>query len=131
MADFGGSIRSLMIEWLMQIGSPTQPASTHWITFYTVDPAGSGASNEITKITRTQHDSWDNNGTADDGEVANVGAGESAAATGGGSENITHFGVWTLVSGGTFLFGGSCTNVTINDGDTVSWADGVLTATIS
>lgn len=130
MADFGGGMRSRMIEWLMRIGTPTQPATTHWITFFTVDPAGDGSTDEVVNIARTQHDSWDNNGTADDGEIGNVGAGESAAAT-GGPENITHFGVFTLVTGGDFLFGGPCTNITTNSGDTVSWADGDLTATLS
>lgn len=131
MPYFSGAMRSRMVEWLMQIGTPTQPAATHFVTFYTADPAGDGSANEVTKITRTQHDAWDNNDTANDGEVANVGGGQSAAATGGGMESITHFGVWTLAVGGEFLFGGSVTNQIVTDGNRVTWADGALTAIIS
>jgi hypothetical protein len=131
MADFPGSLRSDMIEWLMQIGSPTAPASTHWISFHTGDPAGTGA-NECTTISREQHDSWDNNGDSTDGVIANNGAGESSAATAGGPETISHFGVYTLSSGGVFIFGGALTaSKQVSEGDTLSWADGDLTATLS
>lgn len=130
MGDLNPEHRSDMLEWLMGIGSPTAPTD-YYVSFHIADPVGdpiTAAANEITKITRTQHSSW-NLTAADSGIVENTGAGESAAATGGSTEDITHFSVWDSLSGGKFIFGGTCTNITIADGDTISWADGALTVT--
>lgn len=128
MADFAGAIREDMLEWLMGIGSPTAPAA-FWISFHTADPAGTGA-NESAILARTQHAAWDA-GSADDGVVENTGTGETAAAS-SGSETISHFGVWTLVTGGSFIFGGALTaSKSITTGDKLSWADAALTATLA
>lgn len=130
MADFTAIRRSDMLEWLMNIGSPTVP-TTFWVSFHTGDPAGleaTAAGNETTKLARISQDDW-NLTAANSGIIENTSAKETAAAT--GADTLTYFGVWTTEASTGFLFGGQINSVTIATDDTVSWAIGALTATLA
>jgi len=128
MANFAATLREDMLKWALNIGTiPTRP-TVFYVSFHTADPEGTGA-NETSYLTRTLHNSWDA-GTTGDGIVENTGAGETASAT--GAATITHFGVWSAATNGTFYFGGALTEskiIALND--KLSWADAALTAILS
>lgn len=101
-----------------------------YISLHTGDPGTTGA-NEVTggnyarvKVNRDRSTPpyW---GAASDGSMANVGA--ITFAQGGGDAVVTHFGVNSESTGGTFLRGGTCTNFTYSSNVTPEFADGALT----
>lgn len=101
-----------------------------YISLHTGDPGTTGAS-EVTggsyarvlvNRDRTTSPYW---AAAASGSMANEGA--VAFEQGGGDAAVTHFGVWSAATSGTFLRGGTCTNFTYASNVTPEFADGAVT----
>ena len=124
---FNPSVTEDMLAWFLAIGSPVA-STARFISFHTADPGTTGASEVSTGViaAREQHDAWIVD-TVDDGKVVNSGAGSVAII---GTATITHFGVWSAASGGTFYFGGDCTDQAVVNTNTITWADKALEAEI-
>lgn len=99
-----------MIQWLMNIGTPTRPTSW-WFSYHTADPGKTGL-NEFTRPTGAydRHNvTAFETATPDDGQIENTNPEESPESTdawqpGGGV--ASHFGIWSAQIGPTYRLGG-------------------------
>ncbi len=98
-----------------------------WIKLHTGDPGSAGTSNAATETTRK--DVTAVFAAASGGTVtSNVAVTWTNVA---GTEDYTHFSIWTASTAGTFLWSGSITANSVTAGDTFTLASGVINATIS
>lgn len=96
-------------------------AAYPWVKLHTGDPGSAGTSNAATETTRKQA-TW---ASASAGSVAS-----NAAVTWtniSGSEDATHFTLWTASTNGTFGASGTITANAYVAGDTYTVASGGLT----
>lgn len=96
-----------------------------WLKLHTGDPGAAGASNAATETTRKQITL----GTVTSGVVSNTVALTWLAIA--GSQDATHFSLWTASTAGTFLFSGTITAASYVAGNTYEIAIGGLTLTCS
>lgn len=94
-----------------------------WLQLHTGDPGAAGTANQATESTRKQL-TLDTaaNGTADNSvllEWTNI----------SGSQDATHFTLWSASSGGTFKFSGTITADPYTAGDTFRLPVGNVTVT--
>lgn len=100
------------------------PASTVYVSLHSADPGITGAS-EITAAGRKAIAFNASSG----GQVAN---GALIEFTGMPAATVTHLGLWSAASGGTFLWGGSvAATKTFGAGDTCQIKASSLTAALS
>lgn len=101
-------------------------AAYTWVKLHTGDPGAAGTSNAATETTRKQI-TW--NATGVDGilDNANVLTWTSIA----GSQDATHFTIWTASTAGTFGGSGTITANAYTAGDTYTVAIGALTFTVT
>jgi len=127
-----------MLEWLTDIAEPAAPATDYFVQWHTAEPGIAGATAIATtafSTPPTRHQmvgttSYFVVGTADDGEVENRNAGESAEAD--GSQTITHFSIWSAATSGTFLFSGDLDSPqAVTAGGKLTYGAGDLTVSIS
>ena len=109
----------------------TPLTTTAYVSLHTADPGTTGT-NEIstsgTAYARVGPVAFTNAGS--EPTVASNGAILTYAAATASWGTITHFGVWTAASGGTFQGSGALTTPkTVNSGDTARFAAGALTIT--
>lgn len=100
-------------------------AANTWMALHVGDPGAAGTSNPATETTRHEV-TW---APASGGTVAN-----DAAVTWtniAGSQDATHFSLWSLVAGGTFLGSGTITANAYSAGDTYNIAIGAATITVN
>lgn len=83
-----------------------------WVQLHVGDPGANGTANVAVETDRVQVD-W---GTVSAGAVANEVAVQWTNV--GGTEDYTHFTVWTASSAGTFGFSGTVTANAVTTGDT-------------
>lgn len=91
-------------------------ASYTWVKLHTGDPGASGASNAATETTRKQA-TWS---AASSGHADNTGA--LTWTNVAGTEDFTHFSLWTASTAGTFGFSGTITANAVTAGDTFTIA---------
>lgn len=124
---FAPSFSELLLQWGMNIGSPGR-LTTFYVALNTGDP-GTDGSNQSAVFARVQHDTWSSGGPAD-GTVQNSGIILTGAAS--GDETVTHFSVWSAVTGGTYYFGDALDiSRDVITNDTISFADGAMTVSIT
>ena len=132
MAGFAASLREEMLKWMGGI-SATQPGD-FYIQWHNGDPGADGDLNVSTGAlaTRTQlggTPEWAV-GTADDGQVQNSTAGNTAASA--GTDSITYFSIWSASSLGTYYFSGPLdVPKAIVATDVLNWGVGDLKATLT
>ncbi len=91
-----------------------------WIKLHTGDPGANGTANAATETTRKQA-TW---GTAASGAITTTAALTWSGVA--GSEDYTHFTVWSASTAGTFGFSGTITAAAVTAGDNFTIAIGDL-----
>lgn len=118
----------------MTVGFSTAAANTaldnqgtaySWVKLHVGDPGGSGTSNAATETTRKQV-TWASASAASKASSADL-VWTSVA----GTEDFTHFSLWTASSAGTFGGSGTITANAVTSGDTFTIPSGSLTLTLS
>lgn len=79
-----------------------------WVSLHTADPGATGA-NESTVTGYARIDATGLFSAAVAGVITNNAIIGEFSGTSGSPQTVTHFGVWTAVSGGTFIVGGTLT----------------------
>jgi hypothetical protein len=98
-----------------------------WMKLHVGDPGSAGTANAATETTRK--DVTAVFAAASSGTVtSNVAVTWTAVA---GSEDYTHFSIWTASVAGTFLWSGTITANAVTAGDTFTFASGDIDATLS
>lgn len=96
-----------------------------FVKLHVGDPGAAGTANAATETTRKQV-TW---AAASGGSVANSAQVQWTSIA--GSQDATHFSLWTLVSGGVFGVSGTITANGYTAGDTYTIAISGLTVTLS
>lgn len=100
-------------------------ASYSWVKLHTGAPGAAGTTNAATETTRKQA-TW---AAASGGAMANSNTISWTAIA--GSQDATHFSVWTASTAGTFGFSGTITANAYVAGDTYTVAIGALTTSLT
>lgn len=118
----------------MAVGFSTAAANTHldntgstysWVKLHIGDPGGAGTSNVATETTRKQA-TWASASSASKATSADL------VWTGvAGSEDFTHFSLWTASTAGSFGGSGVITANAVTAGDTFTIPSGSLTLSLS
>ena len=106
-------------------GGSLTPPSNFWIKLHTADPGSAGTTAAATETTRKEV-TW----SAAAGGVLSNDA-ELSWTNVAGSEDYTHFSVWTASTGGTFLGSGTVTADAVTAGNTFTIAIGGLDFTLN
>jgi len=118
----------------MALGLSTAAANTHldnqgttypWIKLHVGDPGGSGTSNAATETTRKQV-TWASASSASKASSADLTWTNVA-----GSEDYTHFSLWTASSAGSFGGSGTVTANAVTAADTFTIPSGSLVLSLS
>jgi hypothetical protein len=118
----------------MAVGFSTTAANTHldsqgttypWIKLHVGDPGSAGTSNAATETTRKQA-SW---GSATGGSKTT--SADLTWTNVAGSEDYTHFSMWTASTAGTFGGSGTITANAVTAADTFTIPTGGLTLSLS
>jgi hypothetical protein len=117
----------------MTVGFSTAAANTHldntgttypWVKLHIGDPGAAGASNVATETTRKQA-TWGSAASASKTTTADL------VWTGvAGTEDFTHFSLWTASTAGSFGGSGTITANAVTSGDTFTIPTGSLTLTL-
>ena len=99
------------------------PATTYWLSLHTADPGITGASEGTDGRKSITFAS------SSGGSQASNSSQSWPSAVGG--QTYQWFGVWTAVTAGTYLRGGTLTSITPPIGATISVASGAITLTAS
>lgn len=117
----------------MSVGFSTAAANTHldntgttypWVKLHVGDPGAAGASNAATETTRKQA-TWASASSASKATSADL-VWTSVA----GTEDFTHFSLWTASSAGSFGGSGTITANAVVTADTFTIPSGQLTLTL-
>lgn len=96
-----------------------------WIKLHVGDPGSAGTSSPATETTRKQASFASASGGA---AVTNADLDWTSVA---GTEDATHFSMWTASTGGTFLWSGTVTANALTAGDNFQIAAGDLSLSIT
>lgn len=117
----------------MAVGFSTAAANTHldnegstysWVKLHTGDPGGAGTSNAATETTRKQA-TWASASSASKATSADL-----VWTNVAGSEDFTHFSLWTASTAGSFGGSGTITANAVTTADTFTIPSGQLTLTL-
>ena len=97
MARSSVAAQNLALAGVFAATAPTASATSTWVSLHTADPGPTGA-NEYAGVTRVQFSA----GTPTGGVISNTTLIVFATS---GSTPVTHVGVWTALTGGTYLLG--------------------------
>ena len=127
----GTTYRDASLNWLTGTAYPPAPASI-WVSLHTADPGTTGAS-EVGSGVGYSRQQLTLDPVADEtigGVLYRMRKKTSALnwgpASGAGFDLVTHFGVWTASTGGTFEEGGDCSDVLVVSGNSARIAAGAL-----
>ena len=116
----------------MLTAAPCVPTTVYYLSLHSGSPGTTGA-NEITGGSYARQAITF--GTASAGSQASSGTDAAQSFTGMPAEagGCPYFGIWTLVSSGTYLAGGTTSGLSgsIPSGATVSFASGAVTLSVS
>lgn len=120
------AIRNAILDHIFGNAVWSAPADIH-ISLHTGDPGTTGANEaaggNYARANTTPDTDW---GAAADGVIAN--ANDIDFPEGGDGDTITHFGIWTAASGGSFIRGGALVSSFVYGATvTPSFAAGALT----
>ena len=106
------------------------PSTTYYLALYTTDPSTTGASGDVTGGSYARQAIAF--GSASSGSQASTNA-QNFTGMPVESGGVPYFGLFTTVSGGTYLGGGTTTGLSgaISAGSTVSFAIGAVTTSLS
>ena len=106
------------------------PSTTYYLALFTSDPSTTGASGEVTGGSYARQAIAF--GSASSGSQASTNA-QTFTGMPVESSGVPYFGLFTLVSGGTYLGGGTTTGLSgaISAGSTISFAIGAVTTSLS
>jgi hypothetical protein len=96
-----------------------------WVQLHTGDPGANGTANVATETDRVQA-TW---GSAASGTISN--SAQLQWTNVAGTEDFTHFTVWTASSAGTFGFSGTVTANAVTAGDTFTIPTGDLDVSLT
>lgn len=102
-----------------------QAAIYTWVKLHVGSPGSAGTSNAATETTRKQA-TWT---SASGGALENSGQLQWTSVA--GTEDYTHFSVWTASTAGTFGFSGLITANAVVTGDTATLASGALDVSLT
>jgi hypothetical protein len=117
----------------MAVGFSTAAANTHldntgstypWVKLHVGDPGAAGTSNVATETTRKQA-TWASAAAASKATSADL-----VWTNVAGTEDYTHFSLWTASSAGSFGGSGTITANAVTSGDTFTIPSGQLTLTL-
>lgn len=115
-----------LLDALVNQTNYTAPTAI-WIKLHVGDPGSAGTANAATETTRK--DVTAVFASASGGAVtSNVAVTWTSVA---GSEDYTHYSVWTASTGGTFLWSGTITANAVTAGDTFTLASGDIDMSLS
>ena len=123
--SFSDYLENKIIDHVLGTASFTMPAD-RYIALFTVAPTDAGGGTEVSggSYARVAANSWN---AAAGGSSTNNGALTFPAATAGWG-TVVAYGVFDASSGGNLLFYSTLSvNRTVNNGDTVSFANGAVT----
>lgn len=131
MAGFSNTLELYILDHIFDVAAYT--ATSIWVSLHSGDPGETGA-NELTSAgsyarARASH-KW---ASAGSGAISNNAAitFPTASADWNGGGTLSYFGIFTTVSGSTFLASGTLrTAKAITNGDTASFASSGLTVTL-
>ena len=104
-------------------------AATLYVSLHTADPGETGATAELSGSGYSRQSCAF--GSPSSGSVANTGA-VAFTASGGDWGTVTHFAVWDASTNGNCYGSGSlAVSRSVTDGDSITFAIGDLTATLS
>jgi hypothetical protein len=118
----------------MTVGFSTAAANTHldnqgtaypWVKLHTGDPGSAGTSNAATETTRKQA-TWSSASSASKTTSADL-----VWTNVAGSEDYTHFSLWSASSAGNFGGSGTVTANAVTAADTFTIPSGSLTLSLS
>lgn len=118
----------------MAVGFSTAAANTHldnqgttypWVKLHTGDPGGSGTANAATETTRKQA-TWASASSASKTTTADL-----VWTNVAGTEDYTHFSLWTASTAGSFGGSGTITANAVTAADTFTIPSGSLTLSLS
>lgn len=118
----------------MAVGFSTAAANTHldnqgttysWVKLHTGDPGGSGTANAATETTRKQA-TWASASSASKATTADL-----VWTNVAGTEDYTHFSLWTASTAGSFGGSGTITANAVTAADTFTIPSGSLTLSLS
>lgn len=118
----------------MTVGFSTAAANTAldnqgtaypWVKLHTGDPGAAGTSNAATETTRKQA-TWASAASASKTTSADL-----VWTTVAGSEDFTHFSLWSASTAGNFGGSGTITANAVTSGDTFTIPSGSLTLSLS
>lgn len=93
-----------ILDYFLRNTAPTA-VTTNWISLHTADPGATGAAEATyTSYARIQVTSGFAVAVA---KTTDNDAAITFPENTGGSQTVTHVGIWTLVTGGNFLIGGA------------------------
>lgn len=101
-----------------------QATAYPWIKLHVGAPGAAGTANPATETTRKQP-TWASAASASKASSADV-----VWTNVAGTEDFTHFSMWTASSGGTFGGSGTITANAVTSGDTFTITAGSLTLTL-
>lgn len=117
----------------MTVGFSTAAANTHldnqgttyqWVKLHVGDPGGAGTANPATETTRKQA-TW-----APASSAAKTTTADLVWTAVAGTEDYTHFSLWSAVTGGTFGGSGTVTANAVTTTDTFTLPAGDLDLTL-
>ena len=111
--SWANGFTELALQFYYNVGTPTRP-NTFFLSQHTASPGTTGTNEAAGNgYERVQTDNWQA-GTA--GQVTNSDAGETPLATTPGIGNVSHWGIFSAATGGTYYCSAPYT------GGTVDWA---------
>lgn len=119
---FSTYLANALLDHVLKNTSYTSPA-TVYVSLHTADPGNTGTSEVSATGYARQATAFNTAAT----KATDNSSSEAWTISAGGPVTVTHWGIWDTVSGGNFLFGGSLSSSkTMNNGDSLTAAAGVL-----
>jgi hypothetical protein len=117
-----------LLDHVFKTGNWTAPTNL-FVALYTTAPTDSGGGTEVTggSYIRVINNSWN---VASGGVVDNTSAIDFADATADWG-TVLAAGIFDASAGGNLLWWGTCTNITINTGSTITFPAGTIDASIN
>lgn len=127
MSSFSDYLEDATLNYVFRnVGAPT--SANVYLALYTVAPTDAGGGTEVSGAGYARQAVTF--GASSGGVIANT-APVSITASGGNFGDVVAIGVFDAASGGNMLAWASITSATINDGDTINFANGDIDITLT
>lgn len=130
MSALSDSAETRMMDWILNVGTPTRPSGT-WVALFTTATTDAGGGTEVSGSGYARQSVTFNAASSPGGTTSNSNA-PSFTASGGSFGTVTHIAITDAASGGNFLWHGAMTvSKTIADGETLEFAIGDIDLTLA